>query len=68
MKIPMEQGKFEDFWYARLRLAFEFLITIVVLGGAGLIALTPNTTHEADSGAAAVATLVVGYWFGRGIR
>jgi hypothetical protein len=50
----------------RLRLIFEFLITLTVLTGAGTIALTPGTTHEADSGAAAVATLVVGYWFGRG--
>jgi hypothetical protein len=55
-----------DVWLARLRLTFEFTITIVVLVGAFLIALTPGTATQADSGAAAVATLVVGYWFGRG--
>ena len=52
----------------RMRLAFEFVITVMVLFGAFAVALTPGTATEADSGAAAVATLVVGYWFGRGVN
>lgn len=35
-----------------------------VLAGVGIVILTPGTSTEADSGATAVATLVVTYWFG----
>lgn len=55
----------EDVWLPRLRLAFEFSITVMALFGAYLIAISQATSNEADSGAAAVATLVIGYWFGR---
>jgi hypothetical protein len=54
-----------DIWIPRLRLGFEFVITILVLIGAGVIALHQDTSAMADSGASAVASLVIGYWFGR---
>lgn len=53
-----------DVWLARLHLTFEFLITIIVLVGCGLLALAP-TSNAIDSGVSAIAALVVGYWFGR---
>jgi hypothetical protein len=53
-----------DVWYARLHLTFEFVITAMVLAGVFVIALTP-TSEAIDSGASAIAALVVGYWFGR---
>lgn len=57
--------QFRDVMYIRLRLVFEFFITIAVLSGSFAVFIVPGTSTQADSGAAAVATLVVGYWFGR---
>ena len=56
-----------DVWLPRLRLAFEFVLTMTVLVGAFLLATSGVTSAMADSGAAALATLVVGYWFSRAL-
>jgi hypothetical protein len=46
-------------------MSYEFLITVLVLWGSFLIVMNQQTSEFADSGAAAVATLVIGFWFGR---
>jgi len=50
--------------YERIRLVAQLILSLFVLTGVGIIILTPGTSVEADSGAAAVSTLVVTYWFG----
>jgi hypothetical protein len=72
-QLPTEQSQLEqagrgDLWLPRLRLCFEFILTLAVLMGAAAIALTPETSSAADSGLTALATIVVGYWFGRAAR
>jgi hypothetical protein len=61
-------GSGRDPWLPRLRLCFEFILTLAVLIGAAAIALTPDASSPADSGLAALATIVIGYWFGRAAR
>lgn len=48
-----------------MRLVCEFVITVIVLVGGFAVAVSEGTSTQADSGAAAVVSLVVGYWFGR---
>lgn len=61
----LEKASINDVWYQRLHLTFEFVITAMILGGSYLIVINAQASPAADSGAAAVVTLVVGYWFGR---
>jgi hypothetical protein len=51
--------------YSKLRLTFEFLISLAILGGCWLLIVTPAAEPQGSSGAAAISTLVATYWFGR---
>jgi hypothetical protein len=57
-----------DIVYQRIRLIAQFLLSAIVFVGVGIVILTPGTSSEADSGAAAVVTLVVTYWFSARMR
>lgn len=50
-----------------LRLWMEFFITVLVLVGAGVMVFLPPANAGLNQRAYELTTLVLGYWFGRGI-